>query len=170
MYYPDEKVLLRDANGPLWEEIARTGAVVQFHTRPPFADQVAEVARRCPENVLIIDHMGYPQVGEEPAAFQPILDLARFDNVHSKLSDVHGRSKERFPYSDVHPYIKLLLDAFGEDRTMWGTGFPGHHRQKHNWPTLKDELRLIQEGLTFLTERQKEKVLGETAARIWGIQ
>lgn len=170
MYYPDEKVLLREANGPLWEEIARTGAVVQFHTRPAFADQVAEVARRCPQNVMIIDHMGYPQVDEDPAAFQPILDLAQCENVHFKLSDVHGRSQQGYPYADVHPYIQLLLDAFGEDRTVWGTGFPGHHRQKHNWPSLRDELMLIREGLTFLTARQKDKILGKTAARIWEIK
>ena len=167
MYYPDDKVLLRKANGPLWEEIAATGAIVQFHTRAAFADQVAEVARRCPKNSLIIDHMGYPQVDEDPTTFQPILDLAQFDNVHFKLSDVHGRSKEDFPFADVHPRIKMLLDAFGVDRTMWGTGFPGHHRQKHNWPTLRDELRLIREGLTFLTEAQKERILGGTAMEIW---
>jgi predicted TIM-barrel fold metal-dependent hydrolase len=167
MYYPDEKVLLRKTNGPLWEEIAATGAIVQFHTRAAFADQVAEVARRCPKNSLIIDHMGYPQVDEDPSAFQPILDLARFDNVTFKLSDVHGRSKEEFPYADVHPHIKMLLGAFGVDRTMWGTGFPGHHRQKHNWPTLKDELRLIREGLPFLTEAQKERILGGTAMEMW---
>ncbi len=170
MYYPDEKVLLRDANGPLWEEIAATGAVLQFHTRSAFADQVAEVAVRCPGNALIIDHMGYPQVDEDPSTFQPILDLAGFPNLYFKLSNVHGRSKETFPFDDVHPYIKMLLDSFGAERTVWGTGFPGHHRQKHNWPTLADELRLIREGLPFLTQAQMDRILGGTAEEIWGIQ
>jgi predicted TIM-barrel fold metal-dependent hydrolase len=61
----------------------------------------------------------------------------------------------------------MLLDAFGAGRTMWGTGFPGHHRTKHNWLTLADELRLIREGLPFLTGREQDLVLGETAAALW---
>lgn len=167
MYYADEKVLLRAENGPLWEELAARDAVIQFHTRAKDADQIAAIAARYPHLRLIIDHMGYPDVMQPPAAFAPIVELARYDNVLFKLSDVKGRSKEAFPYGDVHPFIRMLLDAFGAGRTMWGTGFPGHHRTKHNWLTLADELRLIREGLPFLTGREQDLVLGETAAALW---
>jgi len=167
LYYPDEKILLTRQNEPLWDEIAALDAVIQFHLRPEHADQVAVIASRYPHLRLILDHMGYPQIEEPPAAFQPILDLARFDNVFLKLSDVAGRSQEEFPYADVHPFIRRLLDAFGAARTMWGTGFPGHHRVKHNWPTLADELRLIRQGLPFLSEKDKERILGGTAAALW---
>ena len=63
--------------------------------------------------------------------------------------------------------IKALLDAFGADRTVWGTGYPGHHRTKHNWLPLADEIRLIREGLPFVTPRDAEKILGETAVALW---
>lgn len=169
MYYPDEKVLLRPENGPMWEEIAAREAVVQFHLRAAFADQVADLARRLPHVKLILDHMGYPNVEEDPAAFQPIVDLGRFGNVYLKLSDVHGRSQEPYPYADVHPFIRRLLNAFGAERTVWGTGYPGHHRGRHNWPTLAEELRLIREGLPFLTDAERERILGGTAAEVWGL-
>ena len=52
---------------------------------------------------------------------------------------------------------------------LWGTGYPGHHRTKHNWPTLAEELRLVQEGFDFLSQREKDQMLGGTAARIWGL-
>ena len=55
-------------------------------------------------------------------------------NVYLKLSDVAGRSHQDLPYTDVHPFIENLLSVFGAERTVWGTGYPGHHRQKHNWP------------------------------------
>jgi predicted TIM-barrel fold metal-dependent hydrolase len=87
--------------------------------------------------------------------------------MYFKLSDVHGRSKESYPYADVHPYIQLLLNAFGSQRTMWGTGYPGHHRVKHKWPTLADELRLVREGLPFLNEVDQERILGGTAKEVW---
>ena len=167
MYYPDEKILLTAQNEAMWAAIAALDVVIQFHLRAEQADQVAVIAQRYPHLRLIIDHMGYPQVNEPVAAFQPIFDLARFDNIHFKLSDVAGRSQQPFPYADVHPFIQLLLNAFGSARTMWGTGYPGHHRVKHNWPTLADELRLIREGLPFLTAADKDRILGGTAAKIW---
>jgi L-fuconolactonase len=93
--------------------------------------------------------------------------LARFDNICFKLSDVAGRSQESFPYTDVHPFIARLFNAFGASRTIWGTGYPGHHRAKHKWPTLAEELRLIREGLPFLSASDQDAILGRTAAALW---
>ena len=169
MYYPDEKILLTEQNGPMWEEIAALDAIIQFHLRAEFADQVAVIAQRYPHLRLILDHMGYPQLDADEAAFQPIVELARYDNIHLKLSDVAGRSQQEFPYTDVHPFIKKLLSVFGAERTVWGTGYPGHHRQKHNWPSLAQELQLIREGLPFLTDNDQERILGGTAAQIWDL-
>ena len=170
MYYPDEKILLTRQNEPMWEEIASLGAVIQFHLRAEFADQVAVIADRYPSLKLILDHMGYPQVDADEAAFQPIVDLAQYDNIYLKLSDVAGRSSQDFPYTDVHPFIEKLVGAFGAERMVWGTGYPGHHRVKHNWPTLDQELHLVRERLPFLTEAQRERILGGTAAEIWGLK
>ena len=170
MYYPDEKILLTRQNEPMWEEIASLDAVIQFHLRAEFADQVAVIAARHPSLKLILDHMGYPQVNVDEAEFQPIVDLARHDNMYLKLSDVASRSSQDFPYTDVHPFIKKLVGAFGPERMVWGTGYPGHHRLKHNWPTLDQELRLVREGLPFLTDSERERILGGTAAEIWGLR
>jgi len=167
MYYPDEKILLTAQNGPLWEEIAALDVVIQFHMRAAQADQVAAIAKRYPHLRLIIDHLGYPQIDEDPADFDPIVNLARYRNIYFKLSDVAGRSQQPFPYVDVHPPIERLFNAFGAERTVWGTGYPGHHRAKHKWPTLAEELRLIREGLPFLNSEAQEQILGGTAATLW---
>ena len=169
MYYPDEKILLTRQNGAMWEEIAGLDAIIQFHLRAGFADQVAVIAQRHPHLKLILDHLGYPQVDADEAALQPIVELARYDNIHLKLSDVAGHSRQAYPYTDAHPFIERLLSAFGAERTVWGTGYPGHHRRKHNWPSLAQELRLIREGLPFLSEDDKDQILGATAARIWNL-
>jgi predicted TIM-barrel fold metal-dependent hydrolase len=169
MYYPDCKILTLDQNRALWEELAGHDVVIQFHLRAAQADQVAAIAQAYPSLPLIIDHMGYPDVQRGLAGFQPILDLARFDNVFFKLSDVKGRSQAAFPFADVHPYIQALLQAFGAERALWGTGYPGHHRAAHNWLSLADELRLIRQGLPFLTASQRDRILGGTAAELWGL-
>ncbi len=170
MYYPDEKILLTRQNGPMWEEIAALDAIIQFHLRAEDADQIAVIAQRHPHVTLILDHLGYPQVETDEAAYQPILDLARYDNIHMKLSDVAGHARQDYPYADVHPFIAQALSAFGAGRMIWGTGYPGHHRLKHNWPPLAQEIRLIREGLPFLSEDDIDGILGGTAARIWGLE
>ena len=167
MYYPDEAILVSPRNGALWEELAAAEAVIQFHMRPSDAVQVDEIAAHFPHMKLLVDHMGYPDLVAEPAAYQLIVDLASRDNVFVKISDVAGRSTHPFPHVDVHPYVRRLYDAFGSDRLMWGTGYPGHHRVKHNWHTLADELRLIREGIPFLSESDREQILGKTAASVW---
>ena len=169
MYYPDEKILITNQNKPMWEEIAAVDAVIQLHLRAEHADQIAIIAQRYPKLKLILDHMGYPQVDQDADLFQPIVDLAKFKNIYFKLSDVAGRSSQDFPFTDVHPFIKKLLYAFGAERTVWGTGYPGHHRTKHNWPTLADEIRLIQDGLPFLSANDKDNILGGTATTIWDL-
>ena len=125
MYYPNEKILLTEQNGPMWEEIAALDAVIQFHLRPEDADQVAAIAQRCPDTVLILDHMGYPQIGRPLADYQPVLDLARFDNVFFKLSDVAGRSQKVYPYEDVHPYIEAALAVLLLSVRFGVLGIPG---------------------------------------------
>lgn len=169
MYYPEQEVLLRPENGPLWEELAALGAVVQFHMRPADAGQVATIARRYPALRCIVDHMGYPVVENGLAAFEPVLELAKLPNVWLKLSDVKGRSREPYPFADVHPFIQALHRAFGAARMVWGTGYPGHHRQKHGWLSLADELRLVREGLPFLSAAEVDRILGGTAAELWGL-
>jgi predicted TIM-barrel fold metal-dependent hydrolase len=169
LYYPNEAILIAPPNNPMWEEVAALGVVIQFHLNTTFANQIAIVAQRYPNLTLILDHMGYPKVEDSLSVFQPIPDLAQYDNVFLKLSDVAGRSSEGFPFLDVHPFIKTLVNAFGAERIVWGTGYPGHHRTKHNWPSLSEELRLIREGLPFLTNAERDRILGSTATELWGL-
>ena len=170
MYYPDEKVLTTPQNEALWETISELDAVIQFHLSAEFADQVAAIAKRYPNLRLLLDHMGYPRLSLPPEAFQPIVDLAGFLNICLKISDVKGRSEQEFPFSDVHPIIQRLHQAFGAERVLWGTGYPGHHRTKHNWLSLSDELALVREGFDFLTDDEKKMMLGENVARIWRLK
>lgn len=71
-------------------------------------------------------------------------------------------------YARSH-HIQAALEAFTPERTVWGTGYPGRHRVKHNRPTLADELKLVREGLPFLSNGQRDRILGGTAAEIWRI-
>ena len=101
--------------------------------------------------------------------YRPVLRLAERKNVFLTISDVHGRSDEGFPFRDMHEVIKRAIDAFGIDRCLWGTGFPGHLRLAYGWPSLADELRLVREGLDWLTATERASILGENARRLFDL-
>ena len=168
MYY-DEAVLDADRNEAMWEVIDELGAVVQLHMLAHHASQVATVAEKHPNVRLILDHLCYPRADESPdfGSHKKVLDLSRFPNVFVKVSDVHGRSEKGFPYRDIHPFIQKVQQAFGIERLMWGTGYPGRHRQTRGWPTLAEELGLVREGYYWLTESEKDRLLGGTAASVF---
>lgn len=118
---------------------------------------------------LIIDHMGYPDIKQSVEEFDLIIELAAHENFYLKLSDVAGRSGMCYPFADVHPFIRRLLGAFGADRMIWGTSYPGRHRVKRGWLPLDQELLLIQEGIPFFTGDSVDRILGRTAETIWSL-
>jgi len=61
----------------------------------------------------------------------------------------------------------MAIDTFGIDRVMWGTGYPGYHRIEYGWISLKNELKLAQEGFDWLSSNERDKYLGLNAMRIW---
>lgn len=170
-YHPDVEILIDPRTAPLLKEIEGREGIVKVHNRVPNSHQVAEAARRYPGIAWIIDHLMYPEprmAEDDWRAYRPVLQLAERDNVFLTISDVHGRSAAGFPFRDMHEAIKRAIDAFGIDRCLWGTGFPGHLRVAHGWPPLADELRLVREGLDWLTATERASILGENARRLFG--
>ena len=170
-YYPDVEILTGPRAAPLLKEIEDWEGIVKVHNRVPNAHQLADAAGRHPGITWIIDHLMYPEPRMAPDGwreYRPVLRLAERENVFLTISDVHSRSEVGFPFQDMHDVIKRAVDAFGIDRCLWGTGYPGHLRVAHGWPPLADELRLVREGLEWLTATERASILGENARRLFG--
>ncbi|MSQ08299.1 MAG: amidohydrolase [Dehalococcoidia bacterium] len=166
-------ILTAPQNDAMWRVIDERRGFVQVHNRPEDAHQLDAVASRYPRITWLIDHMMYPLPEWAPsyAPYQPVLALARYKNVFIKISDVHGRSKQKYPYRDMHPVVKNIIAAFGMDRCLWGTGYPSdRHRAMVGWPSVADELRLVREGFDFLSDADRANFLGGNAARLWSFQ
>ena len=63
--------------------------------------------------------------------------------------------------------IKMAFEAFGVERCLWGTGYPGYHRVENGWLSLEDELKLVCEGFDWLTADEIAKYLGDNAMGVW---
>lgn len=167
------KILMRPENEAMFEVIQERGGIVQIHCLAEHANQLDYAATHYPDITWLIDHMMYPQpewAADNWAPYDSVLALAGHPNVHIKISDIHNRSKQDFPHSDILPIVLRAVEAFGADRILWGTGYPGYHRTKHNWPTLEEELRIVREAFDFLSDEERDNMLGENAARIWRLR
>jgi L-fuconolactonase len=167
------EILTKPENAPMFEAIEDRNGIVQVHCPAEYAAQMDIAVERYPQITWLIDHMMYPlpeMAVDNWADYRPVLDIARHPNVLIKISDVHNRSHEDFPHADMHEAVKLAINEFGIERCMWGTGYPGHHRTDHGWPTLADELRIVREGFDWLTAHNRDLLLGDNAARVWNLQ
>lgn len=88
---------------------------------------IIELVRRCPEVSFILDHIGKPDIkGQvlDPWRAQ-IRELASLPNVWCKVSGlVTEADPERWTAADLAPYLHHVLDAFGEDRVVFGGDWP----------------------------------------------
>ena len=131
-------------------------------------EQVASLAARNPDTVLVIDHLGLQQPFEPPAPAQPFADLpkllalATHDNIVVKITGACTLSHEPFPYNDIWDPLGRIFDAFGFDRCMWGT----------DWTRAVALLTYEQGAEAFrvtdrLSDSDRMALMGETLRRVY---
>ena len=106
-----------------WPAAERAGIPLMV-LMPGMLDQLDRIAGRHPGLKLVIDHVGLNVRGKGPKVFEDlaaVCALAKHANVAVKASGMPSLSQEKYPFRDLHPHIRTLVDAFGPRRTFWGT-------------------------------------------------
>jgi L-fuconolactonase len=86
--------------------------------------EFGDVARRYPSLQLIIDHLNTGIRGDTvalDAALEPLLRLGALDNVAVKLSALPCLLGAEESLDSLTPQIRRVIDAFGAERSMWGS-------------------------------------------------
>lgn len=144
-----------------WAECERYDIPVMIFA--PFAVAViGKIAERHPGLRVIVDHMGL-NVQWKGKNLIPGVDLllpfARLPNVAVKASCLPCYVAEKYPFPSLHPQIRRVVDAFGPQRTMWGTDLsqsPISYRQN---------VTLFTEELDFFSASDREWIMGKTLAQ-----
>jgi predicted TIM-barrel fold metal-dependent hydrolase len=150
---------------PLWRKAAALGTVISLLIRPEQMRRAETMIARHPDVPVIIDHLGRAPVREGPPypGFQDTLRLARYPNTYVKVSGIPVISAEEYPYRDVWPVVRLVLDAWGPQRLLWATDFPHIVRQCGYTPCL----RLVTREMDFLSASDRDWLLRRTAGTLW---
>ena len=145
----------------LWKHAAGLGLMIQLHFEPRYAPGFAPLIKEFRDTKVIIDHLGRPFQGT-PDEHAEVLRWARLPNTVLKVSAVP--SERQYPHRDIRPVIKQLTDAFGAERMIYGGGFgAGVTAERY-----RAERERIASYLSHLSEADRAKVLGGTAARLFG--
>ncbi|MSS73368.1 MAG: amidohydrolase [Candidatus Latescibacteria bacterium] len=147
---------------PLFARAASLKVPVLILTKPGRLPDLARLLERHGGLDVCVDHMAdcHP---DRPDQVQKLLDLARFPRVFVKISHTWSISREDYPWSDTHGMVKQVIDAFGADRCMWGTDWPVCLSRTPYAQTL----RVVRDEMKFLSDADKEWVLGGTVLRLW---
>jgi len=107
----------------LWAAAERHGVPVMV-LAPGAMPTLAQVARRHPGLRMVLDHAGLAVHEKAPqvlADLPNVLALANCPNVAVKASGLPALSRQGYPFRDLHDTARRLFDAFGPQRTFWGT-------------------------------------------------
>jgi predicted TIM-barrel fold metal-dependent hydrolase len=155
-----------------WEDfdaMFRTGAEEGLAMCPLLnPNELPAFERQCacfPQTPVIIDHLA--RIGANgtiaPEDVQALCELARHPNVKLKVSAFYALGKATPPHLDLAPLIRQVYDAFGPRRLMWGTDFPFAIGKE----PYDDTISLIRDHLEFLSDEDKQWILGRTAGEVF---
>lgn len=169
-YRGRDEWLTSEPHRRLWKKAQELKAIFNFFIA---ANQLAKLEKMLadyPAVKVVIDHLARVDLtSSDPAAeVAQLTRLARYPNVWVKVSELSILSpSKKYPYADTFSWLRRVYDAFGPDRLLWGTGFPGATRTQAGRPSLEQELTLVRREIPFLSPQEQEKVLGRNAARLW---
>ena len=89
-------------------------------------EEAVNVARKCPDNVFILDHLGNPDLkkGDFNLWKKGIDKLAGQPNINCKLSGIITKVGKDWNEQAIRPYVMYCIDRFGIDRLVYGGDWP----------------------------------------------
>ncbi len=118
------------------------------------------IAEQHPQLTLILDHMGLTAAmvkdNKVEEAIGQTVALAKYPNVSVKVSASPGISREPYPFRDVTVHLKRVFDAYGPQRSYWGTDLTNSYAKA----SYRQRISHFTEELSFLSESDKDWVMG----------
>jgi predicted TIM-barrel fold metal-dependent hydrolase len=131
---------------------------------------LGRIAERHPGLRITVDHMGGRGGNttlKDHAAMThmpELVALARYPNVGVKVTGAPGYSAETYPFPIMQGYVRQIFDAFGPERTFWGTDIS---KMPCSW---KQCIRMFTEHMPWMSDADRRLVMGDAICKWWGWQ
>ena len=145
-----------------WEAARDLGIPVCVQMKPEGLGMLNTLIQKFPNVRIIIDHfMGVPPEGGPPyAEAEPLMSVAKHPNIYLKLTIITVRRSYKGQASP-ESFIGKVVNAFGSDRIAWGSNFPTSEG------TLKEILSESQTAINFLSSKDQDNILSNTAKSLY---
>ena len=150
----------------MWGAAADEGLAICPLIGPEALPAIGKMCDRFPKTPVVIDH--FARIGADGVIrdeqLESLARLADHAHVHVKISAFYALGKKQPPYTDLAPMIRRMRDAFGADRLLWASDCPYQVGPGHEYAAA---IRLVREGLDFLSDQEKAAILHDTAERVF---
>ena len=128
----------------------------------------AELARACPDQVLVLDHCGVPDIAGGSFAdwAGQITALAAMPHVHCKLSGISAYCAPGTATEEtLRPWVDHVIQSFGPRRVVWGG----------DWPVvnlgvgIEAWIAISRSFLSKLSAAEQADIGSHTARRVYGL-
>ncbi len=149
----------------VWGEAEKAGVPIYVLVPQRLVHLIGKVAQRFPGLKLTMDHLSLSSSMKDAEAFRDLdllLAIAERPNVAAKVSALPCYSTGKYPYKELHGYIRRVYDAFGPRRMFWGTDLsrsPIPYRQ---------HVTMFTEEIPWLTADDKEWIMGRAVCEWLG--
>ena len=129
----------------------------------------AEMVRRFPDQVFVLDHIAKPSIrdGRTMPWASDIKGLAALPNVSCKMSGMVTEARwQDWTVEDFTPYMETVLEAFGPDRLLIGS----------DWPvcTLAGDYRSVMsiaaDFVSRLSASEQKAIWEDNPVRVYGLR
>ena len=135
---------------------------------PKHLKEAIDLVKKNPDQAFVLDHIAKPLIKNKEIDdwSMGILEIGSFKNVYCKLSGLVTEADwKNWSKSDFKDYLKLVLNAFGVDRLMFGSDWPvcllaGNYGQV---------LNIIEDFIEVLSDDEKRKIMGGNACKFYKI-
>ena len=141
----------------VWGEAEKAGVPVYVLVPQPLVYLIDKVAQKYPGLKITMDHLSLSSNKKDAEAFHDLdmlLAIAERPNVAAKVSALPCYSTGKYPYKELHDYIRRAYDAFGPKRLFWGTDL------SRSPITYRQHVTMFTEEIPWLTSEDKEWIMG----------
>lgn len=150
----------------MWKLGADLNMAMCLLADPETLPMIEELCKQFPKTPVVIDH--FARIGMKGTVneqdLQRLRSLAKFEKVHVKTSAFYALGAKKAPYDDLGPMIRTLRDTYGAKRLMWGSDAPFQVEEGHDYG---NSVALISKRLDFLSDEEKQWMMGGTAERVF---
>lgn len=149
----------------LWHMAAKLDVPICVQLLPKQLELLQDIATKFPQVAVVVDHLAKPIDEEGPKSTKALqfLKLSQLPNVMVKVAALGYLSRQKYPHPDTHSLVVAALQAFGADRVIWGSDFPGILK----FCTYPQSYEFIKQIIETCSEFERSKILGGNALRLW---